>query len=196
MRIVAGRVMFRVISKKLNETQRKHPTTDKELLAMDKGCQCFDNVTRGGEIKIHSDHKNLTFGDETLCNSQRALRAQTRINEVHGADMLHVSGDENVGGDRLSRLDTKANQFLEEQVFMISKLEITEEKSKELFLNLNLPTFDYVFPLDLGYVASHQSSDQECKKLIHLKTIKQGKGPALGETTIRGVKLKTHEKKF
>ena len=106
-----------LFSKKLNETQRKCPTTGKELLAIDKGCQCFDNVTRGGEIKIHSDHKNLTFGDEKMHTSQRALRAQTRINEVHGAEILHVSGDDNVGGDGLIRLDTKVNPLPEEQVF-------------------------------------------------------------------------------
>ena len=119
-----------------------------------------------------------------------------RVTEVCGADASHISGCNNVGGDGLSRLETKENQLPEEQVFMISKLAITEESSKELCLNLNLPTFDDVFPLDLGYVARHQMSDQEYEKLINSRTIKQGKGPALGETTIRGVKLKTHEKKF
>ena len=50
-------------------------------LAMDKGYQCFDNFIRGGEVVIHSDHKNLTFGDETRNTSQRVLISQMRIME-------------------------------------------------------------------------------------------------------------------
>ena len=83
---------MRLFSKNLNETQCKHPKTDEESLAMDKGCQHFDDIIRGGEIKIHFDHKILTFGDETKHTSQRALRAQTRISEVCVADALHISG--------------------------------------------------------------------------------------------------------
>ena len=46
---------------------------------------------------------------------------------------------------------------------------------------MNLPTSDDAFPLDLGYIARNQISNQELKKLINARTDKQGKGPALGE---------------
>ena len=163
---------------------------------MDKDCQHLDNVIRGGDIKIHSDHKNLKFGNEMRHTSQRALRSQTRINEVYGADVSHTNGNCNVGSDRLSRLGTKAKQLPEEEVFMISKLDISEKTSNESCLNLNLFTFNDAFLLDLGYVARHKISDQKHKKIINARTDKQGKGPALGETTIRKAKLKTNDNFF
>ena len=102
-----------------------------------------------------------------------------RIDEVHGADMLHVNGNYNVGGDVLSPLDTKAKQLPKEQVFVVSKLDVAEENSKESCLNLNSPALDDALPLDLGFVARHHVSDQEHKKLIKTRVDTQGKGPAL-----------------
>ena len=52
---------------------------------------------------------------------------------------------------------------------MISKLDDTEEKSKDSCLNLNFPAFDDVFRLDLGHVSRHQTPDQEHAKLINTK---------------------------
>ena len=81
---------------------------------MGKGCKCFDDAIRRGDIKIHSDNKNLTIGEKMRHTSQRVLRAQTRVDEGCGSGNLHVSGDDNVGGDGLSSLDTKAKQSPEE----------------------------------------------------------------------------------
>ena len=78
---------------------------------------------------------------------------------------------------------------------MTRKLDIAEENSNELCLHLNLSTFDDALLLDLGCLARHQISDQECKNLNNARKGKQGKGLALGETTIRGAKLKTRDGK-
>lgn len=91
-----------LFSKKLNAAQRKYPTTDKGLLAMGKGCQHFDTIIRGGEIVIHCDHKNLTFGNETRHTSQRVSIAQIRIKCDYGADIVCASGEDNTGGDEMS----------------------------------------------------------------------------------------------
>ena len=155
-----------LFSNKSNAAQYKHPATDKELLAMDKGCQCFDNVIRGAEIIIHSDHQNLTFGDETRHVSQRVLRAQTRIKCDHGADIVHVKGEDNVGGDGLSRLDTEAEDLPEKDDFVLCELDVVTDRPKQLYLNLNLPTFDDIFPLDLENIARNQVSDSEHEDLL------------------------------
>ena len=61
-------------SKKLNNAQKKYPITDKELLAIDCGLKYFNTIVRGARIKVYCDHKNLTFGADTVHTSQRVLR--------------------------------------------------------------------------------------------------------------------------
>ena len=74
-------------------------------------------------------------------------------------------------------------------------MDATEEKSKDLHLNLSFPVLTRAFPLDLSYVALHQASDREHATLIILKEVKYGKVQALEEETIRGINIKIHDGK-
>ena len=74
-------------------------------------------------------------------------------------------------------------------------MDATEEKSKDLHLNLSFPVLTRAFPLDLSYVALHQASDREYATLISLKEVKYGKVQALEEETIRGINIKIHDGK-
>ena len=47
-------------SRKLNEAQLKYTVTGQELLACVEACKHFDQIICGCEIKIFTDHQNLT----------------------------------------------------------------------------------------------------------------------------------------
>ena len=104
---------------------------DKKLLAMGKGCQCFDAFVHRGEGSIHSDYKNLALGDET---KHISWRAQTRAKSDCGEGIVHDNGEFNTGGDGLNQLGAEGENLKDdEDIFMISNLDVREEKSKEIF---------------------------------------------------------------
>ena len=120
-----------LFSNKLNKVQHKNPTAGKELLDLGKGCQCFENAVRRGEVVTHSDHKKINFSDKTKHTSQRKFQAQARAKCDYRADVACVNGEGNLGVDGLSRLGAKAKDLKDdEEMIMIRKLNSSEEKSK------------------------------------------------------------------
>ena len=161
---------LRCFSRKMNAAQLKYPMTDKELLAIYEGLKHFDTIIRGGKIQVHCDHKNLTFGDKTVHVNQRVLRQKIEISDEYGAEIIHIDGDKNTGGDGMSRLPTKATTIQE----------------KEVFLKQKLYTFDDIFPLDLNHIKKEQESNEQLKKLDKKK---------LSIKEVHGVRVKTYEDK-
>ncbi len=63
-------------SRKFNDAQLKNTVKGQELLAASEACKHFGQIICGCEIRVHTDHQNLTHNDTVHVN----LREQrTRI---------------------------------------------------------------------------------------------------------------------
>ena len=96
-----------------------------------------------------SDHKNLTFGNITVHQSQRVLvlRQKNMISQDYNAEIKHIAGEDNIGADALSRLPVEA----------------TSIEEKEAFFQQKIHTFDQIFPLSPTHIMKHQATDEELK---------------------------------
>ena len=61
----------------------------------------FRNILFGYQIKVFSDHKNLVNA-ATISQSQRVMRWRLILEEF-GPDIKHISGEDNVVADAISR---------------------------------------------------------------------------------------------
>ena len=69
-------IMF--YSFKLNAVQTGYTTTEKELLAIVKTLKDFKNILLGQDIKVYTDHKNITYKTH---NSDRVMRWRLTIED-------------------------------------------------------------------------------------------------------------------
>ena len=91
-------------SRKLNKAQKNYTTTEKELLSIVKCIKEFRNILFGYQIIVYSDHKNLVHA-ATVSQSQRVMRWRMILEEF-GPDIRHISGEENIVADAISRIPT------------------------------------------------------------------------------------------
>lgn len=96
-------------SKKLNDTQKAYSTYDRELLGIYLSIKHFKHLLEGNEFTIYTDHKPLTFAflQKNDKASPRQLRQLQYISEF-STNIKHISGDENIVADALSRIETIA----------------------------------------------------------------------------------------
>eukprot|EP00957_Ditylum_brightwellii_P163547 12452202-Ditylum_brightwellii.AAC.1 len=91
--------------------------TDKKLLAAHQSLKHFDNIIRGGKIRIFCNHKNLTFQSTTTHQSQCVLHQKIDISNDYNAGFIHIAGTDNPGGDAMSHLPTRASTADEQEAF-------------------------------------------------------------------------------
>ena len=88
-------------SRKLNPAQTRYTTTERELLAIVETLKEFRNILLGHEIRVYTDHKNLTYKTQ---NTERVMRWRLLIEEF-SPDLVYLQGEKNIVADALSRLD-------------------------------------------------------------------------------------------
>ena len=103
-------------SKKLNPAQRRYSTIEQEMLAIVTVLKEYKNFLYGGQIIIHTDHKNLLA--ETSAND-RVFRWKQKIEEF-GPLMNYIKGQKNIEADALSRLPSEAH-FIDNVNSMINQ---------------------------------------------------------------------------
>ena len=90
-------------SRKFNDAQLKYTVTGQELLACVDACKHFAQIISGCEVRIHTDHKNLTHDDTQHVNLQEQ-RARIFLDAEFAPTFFHISGVDNTGANGLSRL--------------------------------------------------------------------------------------------
>ena len=88
-------------SRKLNPAQTRYTTTERELLAIVETLKEFKNILLGQNIRVYTDHKNLTYKS---FNTDRVLRWRLILEEF-SPELVYIKGQNNVIADALSRLD-------------------------------------------------------------------------------------------
>jgi hypothetical protein len=148
-------------SKKLNETQKRYPVTEQELLGITETLKYFRYMLSGHRIIVKTDHQNLTHLS-TIHSSNRVLR-QRLLLEEYGVELQHIPGESNVVAEALSRLPTAEKPAMSNLVALLSHL-----PTEELF------SFDGDddFPLNLKTMADAQTTDSHLQAALRTDTPK------------------------
>ena len=175
-------------SRKLNTTQKNYTTTEKELLSIVECVKEFRNILFGYPIRVFSDHKNLVHA-ATVSQSQRVMRWRLILEEF-GPDIRHISGEDNLVADAISRLPT-ANK---DQIEICTDTHDPLSKTLSELENLVLEE-DEGFPLNLPAVQKAQEKELN-KKDSKLKQLINDKKSGLNVTTLDGIEIVTYEDKI
>jgi transposase InsO family protein len=135
-------------SRKLNPAQVNYTTTERELLSIVETLKEFRNILLGQQIKVYTDHKNLTY---KTFNTERVMRWRL-ILEEYSPELIYIQGDKNIVADALSRLElTEDPPDLQPEVnvlaehFALSKTDVPEE----------------AHPTNLKTIMRYQQNDKE-----------------------------------
>ena len=92
-------------SKKFSDTQRRYSTYDRELQAIYSAVKFFRYMVEGHPLLSKTDHKPITFAFQQKADkaSPRQLRQLDYIGQF-SANIIYVTGEENVTADALSRI--------------------------------------------------------------------------------------------
>ena len=84
-------------SRKLNPVQARYTTTEKELLSIVKRLKEFHNILLGQQVRVYTDHKNLTYKQ---FNTDRVMRWRLIIEEF-SPELVYIQGEKNIVADAL-----------------------------------------------------------------------------------------------
>ena len=134
-------------SRKLNDAQTHYTTMESKLLAIVETLEKFCNILLGQQIRVYTDHKNLTYKN---FNTERVMRWRLVLEE-YGPELDYVKGESNIVADALSRLD------LEPQI----KNNETQSlhQMAELYGVDDIP--EDAYPLDYTLIRAEQQKDKE-----------------------------------
>lgn len=154
-------------SRKLNPAQTRYTTMERELLAIVETLKEFRNILLGHEIRIHTDHKNLTYKN---FNTERVMRWRLIIEEF-GPTFHYVKGESNVVADALSRLEMLPSPAA-------SPTDVTPVAlMAELY---GADNDDVIFPLTFDNIMNQQKKDNVLQKQVadssqyHFKSFRGG----------------------
>jgi len=96
-----------LFSRKLSETQTKYSVTEIELLAIVETLKEFRGMLWGQQIKVYTDHKNLTR-DVLGLTSDRVYQWRLLLEEF-APEIIYIKGIHNTVADAISRLEYNPN---------------------------------------------------------------------------------------
>ena len=92
----------------MNSAQKNYTIGEKKLLGIVEGLITFENILRGQEIIVHTDHLNLLYAENA---SQRMVRWRLIVEEFSPKEICHIAGEKNCVADGLYRLDMDESNF-------------------------------------------------------------------------------------
>ena len=98
----------------MNISQQNYTTSEKVLLSIVATLKEFRNILLGHQIKVYTDHKNLTYN---FLNTERVMRWRLILEEF-GPELKYIKGENNVVANALSCLEMSDNQ----EILNISEL--------------------------------------------------------------------------
>ena len=142
-------------SRKLNPAQTRYTTTERELLSIVEVLKEFRNILLGQQIRVHTDHENLTY---KKFNSDRVMRWRLYIEE-YSPDLHYIKGENNVMADALSRLDCEDEIPTQEAL-------ITEEMCSDWYCYAKEEKSFDSHPLSYGQLETAQKVDKDIMKIL------------------------------
>lgn len=133
-------------SQKLSQSQKVYSTYDRELLGIYLSVKKFKHLLEARDFIIFTDHKPLTFAFKQSNEkaSPRQMRQLQYISQF-STDIRHVSGQDNIVADALSRIDEVAILDYEE----IAKCQLQDPELQQLRSGNNSLNFK-PYPLPSG----------------------------------------------
>lgn len=148
-------------SRKLNAAQTRYTTTERELLAIVETFKEFRNILLGQQLRVYTDHKNLTFKN---FNTERVMRWRLIIEEFN-PELIYIKGERNIVADALSRLDIESSSTPEFQPGGVSGSNLTAVEENhamhEYYGNTDEDLPLNAFPLRFKEIQKAQQSDSE-----------------------------------
>src|SRR5687767_15181253 len=144
-------------SRTLNPAQTQYTTTERELLSIVEVLKEFRNILLGQQIRVHTDHENLT---QTKFNSDRVMRWRLYIEE-YSPDLQYIKGEKNVVADALSRLDMESDPNPKEAL-------ITEEMQSNWYCYAKEEQNYDSHPLSFQQLERAQQADKQLMKNLKM----------------------------
>ncbi len=137
-------------SRKLSPAQTRYTTTEQELLAIIETLKEFRNILLGQQLKIYTDHENLTCKN---FNTQRVMRWRLLLEE-YSPEIIYIKGERNIVADALSRLEYETPQETPKNLdaLMLYNQEIMNTPDEE-------PLAPDAFPLKFREIGKAQQKD-------------------------------------
>ena len=136
-------------SRKLNPAQVNYTTTERELLSIVETLKEFRNILLGQQIKVYTDHKNLTY---KTFNTERVMRWRL-ILEEYSPELVYIQGSKNVAADALSRLE------------LTTDAEPIKADAQSLAEHFALEEEDILHPTNYKTIMRYQQQDKNLIKI-------------------------------
>ena len=163
-------------SRKMDKAQQRYTTGEQELLSIVETLKEFRNILFGQKIIVHTDHKNIIYGN---LSNDRIIRWRLLLEEFSPA-YVHVAGKDNVVADALSRMEADFpnpygdfDQDTQAQLFACAMVEVDKSESyalpetpteiAETFIT-NKDLSEERYPLSPKLIAKEQRKDKTLQK--------------------------------
>lgn len=142
-------------SRKLTAAQKRYPTPDKEAVCIIELLHAFRDMLYGTQIRIETDHRNLS---QTNFTSLRLLRWRLAIEEFH-PQIVYRPGADNTVADGLSRLPLLPS---EEQ----GNPDLDDDQDLLHQTMVYYPEAINTFPLEFGSLSREQETDEDIQQKL------------------------------
>jgi transposase InsO family protein len=160
-------------SRKLNNAQKNYTTGEQELLSIVETLKEFRNILLGQKVIVHTDHKNILYGNLT---NDRIIRWRLLLEEF-GPEYHHIKGEDNVVADALSRIHRESDEPAEVDATRIAHCMciLTRDETMEMPNAANISGMATCFagsedvafegfPMKPALIAREQAKDKKIQK--------------------------------